>query len=39
VRLEFVDRVRDEMRFPSVEELKAQVMRDIATARAQSGRG
>ena len=39
VRLEFVDRVRDEMRFPSVEELKAQVMRDIATARAQSGGG
>jgi riboflavin kinase/FMN adenylyltransferase len=39
VRLEFVDRVRDEMRFPSVEELKAQVMRDIAAARAQSGRG
>jgi riboflavin kinase / FMN adenylyltransferase len=39
VRLEFVDRVRDEMRFPSVEELKAQVMRDIATARGQSGGG
>jgi riboflavin kinase/FMN adenylyltransferase len=39
VRLEFVDRVRDEMRFPSVEELKAQVMRDIAEARAQSRRG
>jgi riboflavin kinase/FMN adenylyltransferase len=39
VRLEFVDRVRDEMRFPSIEELKAQVMRDIAQARAQSRRG
>ena len=33
VRLDFLDRLRDEMRFPSVEELKAQVFRDIAEAR------
>ncbi len=36
VRLEFLDRLRDEMRFPSVEELKAQVVRDIAAARTRS---
>jgi riboflavin kinase/FMN adenylyltransferase len=36
VRLEFLDRLRDEMRFPSVEELKAQVARDIAAARTRS---
>jgi riboflavin kinase/FMN adenylyltransferase len=39
VRLEFLDRVRDEMKFPSVEALRAQVLRDIAAARAQSGLG
>lgn len=33
VRLDFLDRLRDEMRFPSVDELKAQVARDIAAAR------
>jgi riboflavin kinase/FMN adenylyltransferase len=33
IRLDFLDRLRDEMRFPSVEELKAQVFRDIAAAR------
>jgi riboflavin kinase/FMN adenylyltransferase len=33
VRLEFLDRLRDEMRFPSVEALRAQVERDIAAAR------
>jgi riboflavin kinase/FMN adenylyltransferase len=33
VRLEFLDRLRDEMRFGSVEELKAQIARDIAAAR------
>jgi riboflavin kinase/FMN adenylyltransferase len=33
VRLEFLERLRDEMRFASVEELKAQVARDIAAAR------
>jgi riboflavin kinase/FMN adenylyltransferase len=33
VRLDFLDRIRAEMRFPSVEDLKAQVARDIATAR------
>jgi riboflavin kinase/FMN adenylyltransferase len=33
VRLEFLDRLRDEMRFPSVEALRAQVARDIAAAR------
>jgi riboflavin kinase/FMN adenylyltransferase len=36
VRLEFLDRLRDEMRFPSVDELKAQVARDIAAARSRS---
>lgn len=34
VRLEFVDRLRDEMRFPSVEALRTQVLRDIEAARA-----
>jgi riboflavin kinase/FMN adenylyltransferase len=33
VRLEFVGRLRDEMRFASVEDLKTQVARDIAAAR------
>jgi riboflavin kinase/FMN adenylyltransferase len=33
VRLDFLDRIRDEMRFPSVEALKAQVARDIEVAR------
>ena len=33
VRLDFLDRLRDEMRFASVEDLKAQVARDIAAAR------
>jgi riboflavin kinase/FMN adenylyltransferase len=33
VRLEFLERLRDEMRFPSVEALKDQVARDIAAAR------
>jgi riboflavin kinase/FMN adenylyltransferase len=33
VRLDFVARLRDEMRFASVEDLKAQVARDIAAAR------
>lgn len=36
VRLDFLERLRDEMRFPSVEELKAQVARDIAAARSRS---
>jgi riboflavin kinase/FMN adenylyltransferase len=36
VRLEFLERLRDEMRFPSVEDLKAQVARDIAAARSRS---
>ena len=36
VRLDFLDRLRDEMRFPSVEDLKAQVFRDIAAARSRS---
>jgi riboflavin kinase/FMN adenylyltransferase len=34
VRLEFLGRLREEMRFPSVEALKAQVARDIEAARA-----
>jgi riboflavin kinase/FMN adenylyltransferase len=34
VRLDFLDRLRDEMRFPSVEALRAQVLRDIDAARA-----
>jgi riboflavin kinase/FMN adenylyltransferase len=33
VRLDFMARLRDEMRFPSIEDLKAQVARDIAAAR------
>jgi len=33
VRLTFVDRLRDEMRFASVEALKAQIERDVAAAR------
>jgi riboflavin kinase / FMN adenylyltransferase len=33
VRLDFIARLRDEMRFASVEDLKAQVARDIAAAR------
>jgi riboflavin kinase / FMN adenylyltransferase len=33
VQLDFVERLRDEMRFPSVDDLKAQVARDIAAAR------
>jgi riboflavin kinase / FMN adenylyltransferase len=33
VRLDFLDRLRDEMRFASVDDLKAQVARDIAAAR------
>jgi len=33
VRLDFLERLRDEMRFASVEDLKAQVARDIAAAR------
>lgn len=33
VRLEFLDRLRDEKRFSSVEELRAQIERDIASAR------
>jgi len=36
VRLDFLDRLRDEMRFSSVEDLKAQVFRDIAAARGQA---
>jgi riboflavin kinase/FMN adenylyltransferase len=34
VRLDFLERLRDEMKFPSVEALKAQVARDIEAARA-----
>lgn len=33
VRLEFLDRLRDEMRFGSVDELKAQIARDIAAVK------
>jgi riboflavin kinase/FMN adenylyltransferase len=33
VRLAFLDRLRDEMRFPSVEALRAQIARDIEQAR------
>ena len=39
VRLDFIERLRDEMRFPSVDELRAQVFRDIAAARTRSGAG
>src|SRR5437763_1520886 len=34
VRLDFLDRLREEMRFGSVDELRAQIARDIAAARA-----
>ncbi|TMQ15573.1 MAG: bifunctional riboflavin kinase/FAD synthetase [Candidatus Rokuibacteriota bacterium] len=37
VRLDFLDRLRDEMRFGSVDELRAQIARDIAAARAAGG--
>ncbi|MCK6527506.1 riboflavin biosynthesis protein RibF [Myxococcota bacterium] len=33
VRLHFVDRVRDEVRFPDVEALKAQIRRDVEAVR------
>jgi riboflavin kinase/FMN adenylyltransferase len=33
VRLDFLDRLRDEMRFASVDDLKAQIARDVAAAR------
>ena len=33
VRLFFLDRLREERKFPSVIELKAQIQRDIAAAR------
>jgi riboflavin kinase/FMN adenylyltransferase len=36
VRLDFLERLRDEMRFASVAELKAQVARDVAAARDRS---
>ena len=36
VRLDFLERLREEMRFPSVDELKAQIVRDVAAARARS---
>jgi riboflavin kinase / FMN adenylyltransferase len=36
VRLDFLERLRDEMRFPTVEDLKAQVSRDIAAARSRA---
>jgi riboflavin kinase/FMN adenylyltransferase len=36
VRLEFLERLREEMRFSSVEALKAQVARDIESARGRS---
>lgn len=39
LRLEFLDRLRDEMRFGSVEELRMQIGRDIAAARELSARG
>jgi len=37
VRLEFVTRVRDEVRFGSVDELVGQLRRDVATVRARVG--
>lgn len=36
IRLDLLDRLRDEMRFPSVDELKAQIARDIAAVRSRS---
>jgi riboflavin kinase/FMN adenylyltransferase len=38
VRLEFVDHLREEMRFPSVDALREQIARDIAAARAAAAR-
>ena len=37
LRLEFLDRIRPEMKFSGVDALKRQVMSDIATARAHRG--
>lgn len=34
IEIELVDRLRDEMKFSSAEELKAQIMRDVTQARA-----
>jgi riboflavin kinase/FMN adenylyltransferase len=39
VRLDVVDRLRDEMRFGSVDELKAQIGRDIVAARERGAAG
>jgi riboflavin kinase/FMN adenylyltransferase len=39
VRLDLLDRLREEMRFGSVDELKAQIARDIAAARAHKAVG
>ena len=36
VRLDLLDRLRDEMRFPSVDALKAQIARDVAAVRSRS---
>jgi len=33
LRVQFVHRLRDERRFPNVEALKAQIARDVASAR------
>jgi riboflavin kinase/FMN adenylyltransferase len=38
LRLEFLDRIRPEMKFSGVDALKRQVMTDIATARSRPGR-
>jgi riboflavin kinase/FMN adenylyltransferase len=39
VRLEFLERIREERRFGSVDELRAQIERDIATVRDMRGGG
>jgi riboflavin kinase/FMN adenylyltransferase len=39
VRVEFLDRLRDEQRFPDLEALKAQIGRDVEAARAFFARG
>ncbi|MCL6549151.1 MAG: riboflavin kinase, partial [Alicyclobacillus sp.] len=33
LRVSFLHRIRDEQRFPTVEDLKAQIRRDVETAR------
>jgi riboflavin kinase/FMN adenylyltransferase len=38
IRVRFLDRIRDEIKFSSLEELKAQIARDIAITRSRGGK-